>query len=81
MGTKKVITVRKRKRKGHTLPVSNFQRMQRARHDQSEFVLFDDLQRMDDNKKIAVNTNYIYWAMMKMAQKKKRQNVLEFKEM
>ncbi len=80
MGTKKVITVRKRKRKGYTLPVSNFQRMQRARHDQSEFVLFDDLQRMDDNKKIAVNTNYIYWAMMKMAQKKKRQNVLELKK-
>ena len=35
---------------------------------------------MDDNKKIAVNTNYIYWAMMKMAQKKKRQNVLELKK-
>lgn len=80
METIKAIKVRKRKRRGHTIPVSNFQRIQRVRHDQSEFVPFDDLQRMDDDRKIAVNTNYIYWAMMKLAQKKKRQNVLELKE-
>lgn len=54
--------------------------MQPGRNGRSEFLQFNDLQRMDDNKMIAVNSNYIYWALVKLSKQKNRQNVLDLKQ-
>lgn len=35
---------------------------------------------MNDNKMIAVNSNYIYWALVKLSKQKNRQNVLDLKQ-
>lgn len=80
MRAKRTKTAKKYIGKDYEHLVSNIKIMQSERSEQGEFVQFRDLQKMDDNKKIAVNSNYIYWALVKMARQKKHQNVLNLKQ-